>query len=387
MYDGGMRCYTVDGTGLDALRLEDRADPGPPGAGQVLVDVHAVSLNYRDLMVADGRYGGRQDPPIVACSDMAGRVAAVGAGVSGWRRGDWVLNAPFRHWPAGRLQPQWVRTFVGGNGVDGVAAQQIVYPADALVAVPDHLNAVQGSTLTIAGLTAWAAVVTHGQTQPGQWVVVHGTGGVSIFAAQLAKTIGAKVIVTTSSEDKAQLVKQKLAVDHTVDYQQDDWPDTVRQITSGGADVVVEVVGGSSLGRSVRACTYGGRVAVIGVLESADSQINVRDLLSHQVTVRGVFMESTQQLRALVQAVDAARIEPWVDRVFAFDQAREAYEHLQSQRHIGKVVVQVQPQPKPAPSTGRCPEDLHKGFSSNPLCSIPAKFWNHPPSDQTSQFN
>ena len=152
-----MKCYTVDGTGLDALRLDDRPDAATLGPDDVLVDVHAVSLNYRDLMVADGRYGGKLDPPIIACSDMAGVVAEVGKAVNQWRVGDRVLNSPFRCWPAGRLRHEWVRTFVGGSGVDGVLAERVVYPAGSLVKIPDHLDFVQGSTLTIAGLTAMSA--------------------------------------------------------------------------------------------------------------------------------------------------------------------------------------------------------------------------------------
>ena len=341
LYDDDMECYTVNGTGLDGLCPGERPGPDEPGHGQVRIDVRAVSLNYRDLMVADGRYGGEQDPPIIACSDMAGEVVQVGEGVTSLRPGDRVLNAPFRHWPAGVMRPDWVRTFVGGNGVDGVLAQELVYPADGLVAVPDHLDFVQGSTLTIAGLTAWAAVVTHGKAKPGDWVLVHGTGGVSIFATQIAKALGARVIMSTSSKDKAELVKQKLGVDATFDYHDADWPRLVRGITAGGVDIVVEVAGGASLGRSVRCCGYGGRVAVIGVLDGLDSQINIRDLLSHQVTIRGIFMESTQELRALAAAVGANKIKPWVDKVFPFSRARDAYEHLQSQRHIGKVVIQL----------------------------------------------
>jgi len=339
-----MKCYTVDGTGLDSLRLAERPEPAAPGSGEVLVNVHAVSLNYRDLMVADGRYSGKLDPPIIACADMAGTVAKVGTGVAEFKEGDRVLNAPFRFWPAGTLRSEWARTFVGGTGVDGVLAERIVYPAVSLVKVPGHFTSfAEGSTLTIAGLTAWAAVVTHGKTQPGDWVLLHGTGGVSIFAAQIAKKIGASVILSTSNEAKGKTVREKFGVDAVVNYRDADWPKQVRNITGGrGADVVVEVAG-ASLSNSIQACASGGRVALIGVLAGVECSINVRHILMRQITVRGIMMESTEELRKLAKALEAWKVHPCVDRVFPFEEARTAYSYLQSQRHIGKVVIEVTP--------------------------------------------
>jgi len=338
-----MKCYTVDGTGLDSLRLAERPNPGDPGPGDVLVDVRAVSLNYRDLMVADGRYSGKQDPPIIACADMAGTVAKAGPGVTEFKGGDRILNAPFRFWPGGALRPEWARTFGGGAGVDGVLAEQIIYPAVSLVKVPDHFTSfAEGSTLTIAGLTAWAAVVTHGKTAPGEWVLAHGTGGVSIFAAQIAKKIGANVILSTSSEEKAKFVREKFGVDATINYRDSDWPKQVRKIAGGkGADVVVEVAGGASFPNSIQACAMNGRIALIGVLAGAECQVNVLHIFMRQVTVRGILMESADELRKLARALQAWNVHPHIDRIFPFGQARQAYDHLQSQRHIGKVVIEV----------------------------------------------
>ena len=334
--------YTVDGKGLDGLRLEESQPPRAPGRGEVLVDVHAVALNYRDLMVADGRYGGEQDPPIVACSDMAGVVVAVGPDVTDVEAGDRVLNAPFRYWPAGTMNAEWVKTFVGGNGVDGVLAQKIAYPASALVRIPDHLTFLEGSTLTVAGLTAWAAVVTHGKAKPGDWVLVHGTGGVSLFALQIATMIGARTILSTANEAKAVLAKRAFDVAAVIDYRQDEWPERIAEITAGhGVDVVVEVAGGRSLGASLRSCAYGGRISLVGVLDGVESRINVRDFLARQVAVRGILMESTEELRALVRAYDAKKMRPYISRVFPFDHVPQAYEYLQSQQHLGKVVIDV----------------------------------------------
>jgi NADPH:quinone reductase-like Zn-dependent oxidoreductase len=276
---------------------------------------------------------------------MAGTVIEVGDGVTEWAPGDRVLNAPFRMYPAGALRSEWVRTFVGGNGVDGILAERILYPAESLVRIPASYSFVEGSTLTIAGLTAWAAVVTHGRTRPGDWVVVHGTGGVSVFAAQIARMLGAGVILTTSSPRKAEWAREHLGVADTFDYRSPDWPTQVREATGGnGADVVVEVAGGECLAQSMRACGYGGRVAVIGVLAGAETKIRVRDLLSRQISVKGIFMESTAELRALARALDQNNVRPHVDRVFPFDETHLAYAHLQSQQHVGKVVIAMNPE-------------------------------------------
>lgn len=337
-----MKCYTVDGSGLDGLKFDERPAPGKPGRGDVLVEVHAVSLNYRDLMVAKGQYGGDSGEAIIACSDMAGIVREIGPGVTELAVGDRVVNAPFRFWPAGKMRSDWIRTFVGGAGVDGVLAEEIIYPAVSLVPVPEHMTLIEGSTLTIAGLTAWAAMVTFADTKPGEWVLLHGTGGVSIFGAQIAKLLGARTIMSTSNDAKGKYVKEQFQVDEVIDYRDAKWPDRVREITgNAGVDVVVEVAGGESLPRSIGVCDYGGRVAVIGVLGGVESKLNVIDLLYRQVTVRGILMDSTENLRALARAFEVGKITPQIDRVFAFNDVRGAYDYLQSQKHIGKVAVEV----------------------------------------------
>jgi NADPH:quinone reductase-like Zn-dependent oxidoreductase len=328
--------------GLEGLRVAEQPDSKGPAAGDVLVEVHSVALNYRDLLVAKGLYGGIPDRPFIPTSDMAGVVVTVGSGVTSFKPGDRVVNAPFRCWPAGMMRPEWLRTFIGGGGVDGVLTEQILYPADSLVKLPDHLSFDEGSTLTIAGLTAWAAVVTHGSTKPGEWVLLHGTGGVSIFAAQLAAQIGARTILTTSSPEKGKIVKERFGVTETVDYRESEWPKWVREITGGqGVDVVVESAGGPTIGQSIQACNYGGRVGVIGLLAGLEAEFNVVDLMVRQVTVRGIFMESAEELRLFARAMEVGRIHPHIDRRFSFNEAPAAYRYLESQKHIGKVVIRV----------------------------------------------
>lgn len=337
-----MKCYVVDGKGIANIALADRPLPKIVNENDVHIKVHACSLNYRDLMIAKGQYALGTYPPTIPLSDMAGLVIEVGSKVTKFRPGDRVLNAPFRHWPGGRLQKAWASSFIGGNGVDGVLAEQIVYPEDALVKVPLYLDMAEASTFTIAGLTAWAAVVTHGKTRPGEWVLLQGTGGVSIFAAQLARILGAKTIMTTSSPEKAKFVKSHFGIDETVNYRDADWYKQVKEITNGdGVDVVIDVTGGETLTNSLKICNFGARVAVIGVLGGHETVLPIRDLLKHQIAIRGIFMESAEELNALIQAAEAQNLKPQIDKVFSFEEVKEAYRHLEAQKHIGKVVIHL----------------------------------------------
>jgi NADPH:quinone reductase-like Zn-dependent oxidoreductase len=335
-----MQCYTVDGSGLDGLVLSERPAPSIE-SGDVLVDVHAVSLNFRDLMVARGEYGPGGDAPIIAGSDMAGVVSAVGDAVTTLKPGDRVFNAPFRFWPAGNLQPEWTRTFVGGGGVDGVLAEQVAYPAHALVPVPKGYSFAEASTLTIAGLTAWSGLVSFGQARPGQWALLHGTGGVSIFAAQLAQAMGVRTIVTTGSTEKAAIVRAGYGVSHTVDYHDHDWPAQVRDLSGGGVNIVLDVAGGPTFADSISACALEGRIALIGVLDGVEATIDTVAIIMRRLVIQGILMESTQELRDFARACETYNLQPRIDRVYPFDEARIAYDYLESQKHIGKVVIQL----------------------------------------------
>lgn len=340
-----MKCYVIDGQGIDSLKISERETPRILDSYDLLIEVKAVSLNYRDLMIAKGQYGAPKGEvkPFIPLSDMSGVVKAVGPAVTEFKVGDKVLNHPFRHWPAGKLRSSWARTFIGVAGQEGVLAQEIVYSQDALVKVPGDLNFAEASTLTIAGLTAWASVITHGKARTGDWVLLHGTGGVSTFSAQLAKAIGAKVVMTTSSEEKSKIVKAKYGIDATVNYKDPDWHVKAKELTGGeGFDVVVDVVGGETLAKSIQVCNYEGRVAVVGALQGADTApIKTRDMLLHQVHVRGMYMESAEELRAFARAVEALKLKPAVDKIFTFENAIEAYRHLEDQKHIGKVVISL----------------------------------------------
>ena len=340
--DRTVRCYTSDGQGIDRLRSEERPAASRLGPQEVRVAVHAVALNYRDLLVAEGQYGGMQNPPIVTASDMSGVVVETGDEVRYLAAGDHVINAPVPAWTDGTLRREWSRSFVGGQGIDGVLTEEVIYPASGLIIAPNHLSHPEAASLVVAGLTAWAAMVTHGAAQPGEWALVQGTGGVAIFAAQIAHMLGVRVIQTTSDSAKAKRLKEDFGVAETLDYRNADWPEKVRELTEGrGVDVVVELAGGRSLSQSVDACNYGARVGVIGVLDGLESQLNVFSLIMRQVTLRGIYMESVAELGKFVRAVEATGLVPLVDRVFSFAEAHAAYDYLKSQRHFGKVVISI----------------------------------------------
>ncbi len=335
-----MKCFTTDGVSFEGLKFEERPEPTELGPDDVLVDVKSVSLNYRDLLVTTGRYGKKPEKSFIVASDMAGIVSRVGSQVKEFKPGDQVLNAPFRFWPGGSLRPEWVKSFVGGGGIDGVLAEKIIYPKYSLVKVPAHLNFHEACTFTIAGLTAWAGLVTHGKILPGEWVLIHGTGGVSTFACMIAQKLGAQVIVTSSSEEKARFVKENYGVKASVDYRDPEWPEQVKKISEGGVHVVIEL-GGDSLGNSIRACRSYARISLIGVLGGFDSKIDTKEVHRLQMTIKGIYMESTEELRHFMQAVEVWQLRPCIAKVFDFEEAKEAYHYLQSQKHIGKVVISV----------------------------------------------
>ncbi|MDX2176936.1 MAG: NAD(P)-dependent alcohol dehydrogenase [Candidatus Sumerlaeia bacterium] len=337
-----MRGYTVAGNGLDTLRVVDLPDPPAPAAGEAVVRALAVTLNYRDLMVAEGRYGQPLKAPMIPCSDACGVVEAVGPGVRGLAPGDRVVNTAIRNWPCGALRREHQRAFSGGGGVGGVLAERFAYPADALVKAPAHLSDEEAAALPVAGLTAWAALVPFAGARAGDWVLSHGTGGVSIFAAQLGARMGLRVVLSTSSESKGKLVRERFGVAATVDYRDPEWPAAVRALTGGeGVDVLLETAGGATFARSIEAMAFGGRIAVIGVLDGDEGPASLVRILARQLRVGGIYMESTAELRAFARAVEAWRLHPCIDSVFSFAEAPAAYRHLAAGSHLGKVAIRV----------------------------------------------
>ncbi|GAT67138.1 NAD(P)-dependent alcohol dehydrogenase [Planomonospora sp. ID91781] len=321
--------------GVDALRLGERDEPRP-GPRQVLVRMRAWSLNHRDLLIARAAYGRDVRPGVVPLSDGAGEVAATGDGVTRWRPGDRVAGTVIPRWTAGPPTAEKVAGMLGGS-LDGVLAEYVVFDEEALVAVPAHLSLLEAATLPCAAVTAWHALVEVGGLRPGQRLLTLGSGGVSLFALQLAAAGGAHVTATSGSADKLDRLRGLGAAD-VVDHAADPgWGATVHERT-GGVDHVIEVGGAGTLRQSITAARTGGRISVIGVLSRGEG-VGPVPLLRKALTVQGVLVGSREMFEELNRALERHRIHPVVDSVFPFSDAAAAYRRLASGRHVGKVVI------------------------------------------------
>lgn len=336
-----MKAYEIQSNaGIDALALVDRPQPKPT-AGQVLIQVKATSLNYRDLLVAEAAYGAGQKYPLIPLSDGAGEVVAVGEGVTRVKIGDRVAATFFPDWIYGSLTKEKMKSDLGG-GIDGMLAEYVVLHQDGLVILPDYLSDIEGATLPCAAVTAWHALVTKGNIRAGDSILLLGTGGVSIFALQFAKIHGARVIITSSSDQKLARAKQ-LGADETINYKTTpDWEKQVYQLTNRtGVDHVIEVGGAGTLPKSLQAVRIGGRISLIGLLSGRGNEIDPMPILFKSLTVQGIYVGSREMFEAMNQAMQQHQIKPIIDRVFAFTEAREAYHYLKSAAHFGKVVINL----------------------------------------------
>jgi NADPH:quinone reductase-like Zn-dependent oxidoreductase len=330
----------VAGKKAEALRRVDRAVP-VPAAREVRVRVKAVSLNYRDLMIARGNYPVSGQNPPIAVADGAGEVIAVGAEVSRFRVGDRVARIYFDDWIDGNPTRDKLQK-VPGASVDGMLAQEVVVPEQALVTAPSNLSFAEISTLGCAGVTAWNALFVEGRVEPGHTVLLLGTGGVSIWALQLAKAAGLRVIITSSSDTKLERARS-LGADETINYRTvPEWQDEVLRRTGGrGADLVVEVGGHGTLGRSVAATRVGGTIVLVGGVGGFTTELEIRPLLTGYERMAGIMVGSRAMFEDLNRFVAQTQIHPVIDRVFPFEQAREAQAYLESGGHFGKIVIQV----------------------------------------------
>ena len=337
-----MKCYELQGPdGPEGLKLVDRPVP-KPAPGEVLVRIKAATLNYRDLLTVKGGYGSRQKFPLIPVSDGAGTVEAVGARIRQFAVGDRVVGSFFEDWLAGNPSEAKMRTALGGS-VDGVLAEYRIFPAHALVKTPPHLDDAEAAALPCAGLTAWSAVVKLGGVRPGQTVLTQGSGGVSLFAFQFAKMCGARVIATSSSDAKIERLKS-LGADVTINYKTTpDWGKKARELTGHGVDLIVEVGGAGTLNESIRATRIGGTIAFIGVLAGPPpANLRLPLIVMQQQRLQGVTVGSVEDLQAMCDAIALHGMKPVIDRTFPFDQAKDAFLHLASGAHFGKVAIAIQ---------------------------------------------
>ncbi|HEY0786017.1 MAG TPA: NAD(P)-dependent alcohol dehydrogenase [Acidobacteriaceae bacterium] len=334
-----MKLWTIPAFGIDQLALLDR-EPPQPAAGEVLVRVHAVSLNYRDLMTVQGTYNPRLTLPRIPLSDGAGEVVSLGAGVTRFAPGDRVAAIFMQNWLDGPPNAARYKGALGGD-IDGMFRQYIALPEQGLVPIPGYLSWEQAATLPCAAVTAWNALTRAG-IRSGDVVLIQGTGGVSLFALQFARLLGARVLGTSSSDEKLARATA-LGLDAGVNYRtQPDWAEWALQQTGGeGVDLVVEVGGSGTLSQSLKATRIGGSIAQIGVLSSSGEPPAIAQILRKQLLVRGIYVGSRADFEAMNRALAQSRLAPVIDQVFALDQAPAAFTRMQNASHFGKLVIKM----------------------------------------------
>jgi NADPH:quinone reductase-like Zn-dependent oxidoreductase len=335
-----MELYEIaDLKGIDSLKLTERPTP-KPGPGEVLVRVRAASLNFRDLAIVKRALPVTMKLPLVPVSDGAGDVVECGPGVTRLKKDDRVAAIFTQCWLSGPPIAGMYSTSLGG-GIDGMLAEYVVLREDGFVRIPDYMSYEEAATLPCAGVTAWNALVTEGHLKPGDTVLVMGTGGVSIFALQIAAMYGARVIATSSSDAKLGRLKDMGAVE-LINYKTTpDWDKRVLEATDGlGVDHVVEIGGPGTLPKSLNAVKTGGIVSLIGILTGA-GQIDPMPLLFKNARLQGIMVGSRAMFEEMNRAMTANEVHPEIDRIFPFNEAREAYRYLESGAHFGKVCIAI----------------------------------------------
>jgi NADPH:quinone reductase-like Zn-dependent oxidoreductase len=333
-----MRAMTVRTPAtLDTLTPADLPDIAPPQRGEIAVRLHASSLNFHDYLVVNGSIP--VDDGRIPMSDGAGEVIAIGDGVTDFAVGDPVVSIFHTRWLAGRLPEANFRR-VPGDGIDGYAREAVVTPAEWFTAAPKGYTHAEAATLTCAGVTAWRALVTDGPTIAGQTILVQGSGGVSVFALQFAKAMGATVIATSSSDGKLERLKA-LGADHLINYKSNpEWGRAAFALT-GGVDRVIEVGGAGTLPQSIEAIGIGGHIALIGVLTGISGDVPTAKFMGKQGRLQGVSVGSRRDQTDMIAAIDANGLRPVIDRSFALNDLAAAFRHQESGTHFGKICIDI----------------------------------------------
>lgn len=335
-----MKAWVLKDFGLNNLIREDVPAP-TPGPGEMLVKVGAVSLNFRDKAIVEGFYEPHLVPKsLIPVSDAAGSVVAIGEGVTRFEVGDRVNSHLYSHWIDGEPaadEPAWCL----GMPLPGGLAEYMIIHENGAVKAPAHMTDEQASTLPIAALTAWYALFDVGNLQPGQTVLVQGTGGVSVFAAQIAHAYGARVIATSSKDKNLERIKA-LGADEGINYKTcPDWEEKVLELTHGkGVDITIEVAGGNGINKSVAATKAAGTIAQVGFLTGQTSPLDLMPLIFRQTTLRGIAVAPRSAFDRMNPFLDEHKIQPEIEHIYKFEEAVEAFEHL-SRGALGKIVIKV----------------------------------------------
>jgi NADPH:quinone reductase-like Zn-dependent oxidoreductase len=335
-----MRAYAIDQFGdPKGLKIVNLAEPKITPR-QVLVRMHAASLNYRDLVVLRGQYDRSPQLGRIPLSDGAGEVIAVGSEVTRFKPGDRVASCFFQGWISGRFRSEFHRTALGGS-IDGVMAELVAFSEEGLVPVPNYLTLIEAATLPCAALTAWQALAVRGKLAAGDSVLLLGTGGVSIFGLQFAKASGGKAIITSSSDAKLQRARE-LGADQCINYRTNpDWgKEAARLSGADGVDHVIEVGGAGTFSQSVRACRFGGHLGLIGILAGRETSTEIFSIVPKSLNVYGIYVGSREMFEQMNRALEQNQIHPIVDKVFPFKEAVEAFRYMESGAHFGKVVIE-----------------------------------------------
>jgi NADPH:quinone reductase-like Zn-dependent oxidoreductase len=337
-----MKTYILekDSTTLDGLKQTHLPEPQPT-ATQVLIRVRATSLNFRDSLVANGAYfNGPMKSDLIPLSDGAGEVISVGSHVKRFKQGDKVAGTFFQTWPDGAMQ--YSRPAMGGS-TNGMLSEMVALHDDGVVLLPEGYSFEEGATLPCAAVTAWHALMaTRNPLKPGQTVLCIGTGGVSIFALQFAKAAGARVIITSSSDDKLARAKT-LGADDGINYKQfPDWEKKVAELTNKrGVDHIIEVGGPGTLAKSYKAVAPEGQISLIGVVAGNKGDTNPLSMMMKGANLQGIYVGTTKMFEDMTRAINQSKIKPIIDRTFPFDEAPEAYRQLPTGQHFGKLVITV----------------------------------------------
>ena len=331
-----MKAWQINEFGLDNITQVEQDKP-EAGAGQVLVQLKAACINYRDFMIANGWYNPNLSLPVVPLSDGAGEVVAVGDGVSALGLGDRVTPLFFPAWDKG--VGTWDKRGASqGCELPGVAREFGAYDESAVVKVPDHLSDEEAACLPCAALTAWSALTTHCGVKEGDTVLVQGTGGVSLFALQFAKALGAKVVATSSSDDKLARVKD-LGADYTLNYKQvEDWGAKAAELT-GGVQAIVEIGGAGTLAQSIAACGPGGQISIVGNLSGITTELEILPLLGKNIHLHGQTVGSRADYEAMLACIDKNQIKPIISKTVGFDEIPGALGEIAQGAHFGKLAI------------------------------------------------
>ncbi len=335
-----MICWKIQSFGADGLVRSERPEP-VAGAGEVLVEIASVSLNYRDLAIARGVYAPSQKLPLIPASDALGRIVAVGPDVEHWRVGDRVIGCYMQNWDRGP-STRFDRNHTLGSPLDGVLCERRVFPADFVVRAPERWTDFECSTLPIAALTAWCALFELADAKPGETVLVQGSGGVSTFAAQFALAAGLRVLAVSRSAAKAAVIRNLGVDDVILTQEKPQWGKEVVRATHGrGADVVLDVGGDATFAESVDACGQNARIIAVGFLGGLSTRVELGPVIFKNLTIRGITVGSRASFEAMLAFIETASFRPVIDNVYPFDAVPGAYARLASGDQPGKICIDI----------------------------------------------